>query len=278
MAFIRVNPFAEKASFDHWFTSPISKDYSGSLRTLKKLVTATCLRRTKDTVKDQLELPPRTDKEIPIELEESEQRLYDFFKNQASSLATGIFGGEARGNEKTPSNILPLINCLRLICNHGEQLLPVPALKAWREKNIYVLNWSTMPSRDKSCTLCKVDISDLQHSDTVWYESCPQVICSDCKEGLVDDVCCSIRNNTGTPESQLVPSIFTTESDLRQVDYRPSTKVKALLEYLQKQHLGHAGSKEIATKRYDPLYSQLYNTPAENMLVLFLVAGPRCST
>ena len=253
MAFVRVTPFAEKSSFELWFTSRISENHPEGLRRLKKLVAATCLRRTKETVKDQLELPPRTDEEISIELEETEQRLYSFFKDRAPSSANWIFAGNARGSENHPSNILSLINILRLICNHGEHLLPLSALKAWRERNISVLNWSTMPSSDKSCALCKVDIGDLQHSDDVWYESCPHMICSGCKEGLIDHYCCSICNEPGTPESQLVPSIFTARSNMKPVDYQPSTKVKALLNNLHEQYLGHAGLTGTPAKRYDTL-------------------------
>ncbi|KAJ5248990.1 Helicase C-terminal, partial [Penicillium chermesinum] len=101
---------------------------------LKRLVAAACLRRTKQNVENQLMLPHRAEAEQCIELNTSERLLYDFFKAQAFSVAAkSTVGNEAI--EKGAHGILSLMNALRLICNHGENLLPPFAIKLWKERD-----------------------------------------------------------------------------------------------------------------------------------------------
>jgi hypothetical protein len=246
-----------KASFDYWLVNPMSNNNSEGLRRLKELVTATCLRRTKDAVKDQLKLPRRIDREETIELDRTERELYDFFKVRTSSLVAGMFSEESRANQPHQGNILPLINFLRLICDHGERLLPAPALKAWLSRDTSAFDWNILRSSGRNCSLCKVDISELQCPNALRYEFCLHVICSKCaimddEEDSMDGDWCPICNrDPAMPRNQQFASSLSENTDLTAVDYSPSTKVKTLLKNLRReQRLNDTDLKEAPTKRY----------------------------
>ncbi|KAH0562185.1 hypothetical protein GP486_003119 [Trichoglossum hirsutum] len=255
LSFIRVPPFTNKAGFDYWLANPISNNKSGGLRRLKKLVTATCLRRTKNTVKDQLKLPQRTDREETIELDGGERELYDFFKFRTSSLVAGMFSEEKLADRQQKGSILPLINFLRLICDHGEQLLPAPALKAWSNRGASIFDWNTMRNGGKNCALCKAGINQLQYPDALRYEFCLHIICSECaitdeEESPIDDESCPICDRgSSTPQNQQLASPLSKDSDSITVNYWPSTKVRALLKNLQhEQRFNNTDLKEAPIK------------------------------
>ncbi|PYH38328.1 DEAD/DEAH box helicase [Aspergillus neoniger CBS 115656] len=136
LSFLRVTPFegqSGRKAFAHWVRIPIheSHGFSIGLQRLKKLINATCLRRTKRHVHGQNNIPDRTEKEHFIDLESSERQLYDFFKSRALALAMSSRVDES-GNDPSWNTMLSVINVLRLICNHGERLLKPPAVQLWR--------------------------------------------------------------------------------------------------------------------------------------------------
>jgi SNF2 family DNA or RNA helicase len=256
LSFIGVPPFTSKALFDYWLANPMSNNNPEGLRRLKELVAATCLRRTKDAVKDQLKLPQRINRVETIELDSTERELYDFFKVRTSSLVAGMFSEESWASQQHQGNILPLINFLRLICDHGERLLPTPALKAWLSRDASAFDWNILRSSGRNCALCKVDISKLQCQNALRYEFCLHVICSKCaitddEENSMDDDWCPICNRESATPSQQLASSLSKNTGLIAMDYWPSTKVKALLKNLrQEQRLNDTDLKEAPTKRH----------------------------
>ena len=257
LSFIRVPPFTSKALFDYWVANPMSNNNSEGLRRLKELVAATCLRRTKDAIKDQLKLPRRINREERVELDRTERELHDFFKVRTSSLVAGMFSEESWASQQHQGNILPLINFLRRICDHGERLLPAPALKAWLSRDASAFDWNILGSSGRNCALCRVGISKLQGPDAFRYECGLHVVCSKCaitddEENSMDNDWCPICNReSATPRSQQFASSLSQNADLRAVEYSPSTKVKAMLKNLrQEQRLNDTDLKEAPTKRH----------------------------
>lgn len=100
-----------------------SRRHLPDLSRLRKLIGAVCLRRTKRLIGSRLKLSLRIDKKHTVELDVQERRLYDFFKRQVSRLVARNMAANPNTNKELQRNILFLINCLRLICNHGESLL-----------------------------------------------------------------------------------------------------------------------------------------------------------
>lgn len=181
------------------------------IKRLRKLVAATCLRRTKSHVQDQLKLPLRVEKEHLVELDSGERSIYDFLKARASSLVVGKFTQRSQMDKVRWGTMLSLIGFLRLICNHGERLLPDIATDLYHSQ--------TLSAVDFRC-----DAPDFE------------------LEGLND------YPNSLTPDLPMTPVQPYVETI--KYDYRPSSKVNALLRNLQNEQRGNSSlSDERPVKR-----------------------------
>ncbi|KAI8718206.1 hypothetical protein NCS52_00598800 [Fusarium sp. LHS14.1] len=136
LSFLRIPPFIEKPKFDHWISNPIRNKRPHGLLKLRILVQATCLRRTKQSINHSHKLPERTEKIERVDLHPNDRELYNYFHALANRIASESLGDEktmsSKGSSKT--NILPItiINFLRLICNHGVDLLSASAVEPLR--------------------------------------------------------------------------------------------------------------------------------------------------
>lgn len=135
LAFIKMEPLVTKVIFDRWISNPIRDNVQDGLRKLRILVEATCLRRTKSSISQAL--PPPTIREEKIHLRPYDRALYDFFETEAAKNACDSPNNYPAnyleiGREK--KNVLSLINNLRRICDHGEDLLSSSDIEAWRSK------------------------------------------------------------------------------------------------------------------------------------------------
>lgn len=181
---------------------------------------ATCLRRTKNVVREELGLTQRTIRECPVQLNPGDREIYDFFKTNASHLVAGMLSNKAGGN------ILPIINTLRLICNHGQRLLPQFALEAWKKR----CNSRTTPGLEtlessRSCFSCGTDVSS---NEALSDFACSHRLCANCAESddgqstLLDSLVCPLcAQESSRAVEEVMPN------------YQPSAKVKALLENLR---------------------------------------------
>ncbi|KAK2764390.1 hypothetical protein FQN54_009084 [Arachnomyces sp. PD_36] len=237
LGFLRVPPFMNKASFDHWLVHPISNNKPEGLRRLKKLIEATCLRRTKDTLKNELTLPPRVYREEIIELDRPERELYNFFKIRISGVAAGLFSDEGPSSQHK-GNILTLINILRMICDHGERMLPPAPLKAWLKQSTPSVGWTSMQRCGRKCDICEGAIGGLESPDSLESGlSCLHVFCSDCiatsdeEDTLVDEYLCPICNKESTTVMGQPIANPTSVGE----NYQPTTKVKALLRNIRQE-------------------------------------------
>lgn len=203
LAFIRVSPFTGpggKATFNNFIESPLNSfdKHELGIRRLRKLIAATCLRRTKDHLQDQLSLPSRTEIVHQIELTHEERRVYDFFKSRASSLVMKL-RQKSQINKTSWSTMLSIIGFLRSICNHGGELLPEAAMEMYNTHNRFA-------------------VGSLQNSSTLSEAST-------CPTGLSADLL------YGSPQS---PTRF---DDLGRAGYQPSSKVTALIRNIQNEQL-----------------------------------------
>ncbi|KZL74282.1 transcription termination factor 2 (SNF2 family domain-containing protein) [Colletotrichum tofieldiae] len=165
LAFIRVPPFTSREQFRFWITSPIMLNQQWDMQTLRKLVSATCLRRTKLHLNTVLNLPKKTEHIEVVDLTPEERYLYDFFMKRSYLLAHSesktpqeiserqVAHPKKRQKKAAPNtnqlttgsksgqNPVVLISILRLICDHGEALLPPIALKAWQYRDPGEITW-----------------------------------------------------------------------------------------------------------------------------------------
>jgi hypothetical protein len=144
LTFLRIYPFASKQSFHYWIIETLRKSHERGIRNLRNLIEATCLRRTKRNIEAELSLPPRIDRVEKVELTARERELYEFFEGGNSHMLAGVFSGsDNEFNKPERHNVLRLINFMRRICDHGEQLLPHSALAAWHSRHSLFFDWSS---------------------------------------------------------------------------------------------------------------------------------------
>lgn len=173
-----------QTQFRFWISAPVLAHRQHSLLMLRKLVRATCLRRTKVNPRLALELrlPVKSERVERVELGEGEAEMYAFFKrrfyllatatatataddvgggrHQAAAAVSGGGGSKAvvakrtsrkkkknmsgKPRRKSAGNIILLLSVLRRICDHGEALLPRAALEVWRNRDAGILSWDML--------------------------------------------------------------------------------------------------------------------------------------
>lgn len=234
LSFLAIPPFENKSKFDFWIATPLENQKADGLRRLKDLIRATCLRRTKRTLGDLCKLPRRTERIESIEFHKTDLDLYAFFKEKCAKMAEDISTTKQSFQEvgkPEHGNILSLINFLRLICDHGLQLLPQPALDAWKARNGTSINWQMMQNCRRRCCICETDIEEAEFVASNGNEPrCRHWICTICalqsestsrEEGLCPK--CATSPNSGGDSSFLSPP---------ETGLSPSAKIEALLRNL----------------------------------------------
>jgi SNF2 family DNA or RNA helicase len=235
LSFIAIPQFKDKSTFDFWVANPLKKGRADSLRRLKDLIRATCLRRTKLTLGSSCELPKRTERIEWVEFHENDQDLYTFFKAKCAKMAQDVSAtklGSLEASGRKEDNLLSLINFLRLICDHGEQLLPRSALDAWKARDGTSINWQTLQSCRKRCCICGVDAEEADFLASDGFE--PRCQCWIC-------AVCALQSESTCGEEGLYPKCATSPGSwddtglpsLAATCLPPSAKIEALLRNLQ---------------------------------------------
>ncbi|OJJ95992.1 hypothetical protein ASPACDRAFT_81685 [Aspergillus aculeatus ATCC 16872] len=136
LSFIQMPVLENKSAFDYWLASPVKRQQKGYIQTLRALVAATALRRTKKTLDSALQLPKKVERTELVHLTAADREIYDYFKARASKTAAELSGEpQDSGKQASADTTLALINMLRLICDYGERLLPKSALELWRNRD-----------------------------------------------------------------------------------------------------------------------------------------------
>ena len=255
LSFLAIPPFQDKSKFDFWIANPVKDGKADSLRRLQDLIRATCLRRTKRMLGSSCELPKRTERIEEVEFHDIDRDLHAFFQEKCAKIAEGISTTEQdlpEAGRRKESNLLSLINFLRLICNHGLQLLPRSALDAWNARDGTSINWQMMQSCRKKCCICESDINEVDSLASAGSElRCQHWICATCasqSESLYgEEGSCpkcatspSSRDDPGypSPEATFIPLSAKIEALLRNLrteqavearNQRPSKPVKRSL-------------------------------------------------
>jgi SNF2 family DNA or RNA helicase len=220
--FLRVNPFDNPREFRRVFLEPIDRQDSKGWDRLRSLVQAISLRRTKAALEQEIALPPPQTVTCQVSLDVEERRAYNLVKRRCA-MAIDSGGGQI--------NTFQLILRLRQICNHGVDLLPTN-LREWLQlTSRFGIHVPLQPEICESCGLA------IQEVDEAAFEvlSCVHQICRTCrlearKEldldgalGLACPMCQMTMRRERCEQDSLLP---------RSVSYRPSSKVRALLQNL----------------------------------------------
>lgn len=206
------------------------------------------MRRTHKLLLSGSQLPQRRERTVWVELTPEDRALYRFFQQKTADIASGFYrqkSGNSATNRKD-TNILSLINFLRLICDHGELLLSLSALEAWKTRNDRSIDWEMMQATQKACELCGGDLDDADTQTATNPDfPCSHPICGRCQE----------KSNSGAIESESKCSKCTAQmanppSNSTPLPILPSPKVKALIDNLrQEQARFKQSGGEIPAKR-----------------------------
>lgn len=257
LEFLRLSPFIQGCQFKRWIMHPFSKRDLGSVEKLRLLIQATCLRRTKNSTSQSCELVGRKEVYHKVDLSPRDRLLHDFFQAKAAKIAARA--SERAHKRKTSGakereNILPLINFLRLICNHGEHLLPRHAVTTWgcKANEDNPMYWD-MQSTYRGCSYCShpLQITQLQELDLELH--CGHLICSNCRIQQDQDEEEKEKNCAACVEEYSLP----VGGNLATSVYEPSRKIRALTDNIQtEQRLG--GPHSMTTKRSVRLFEAFY--------------------
>lgn len=238
LSFLAIPPFKDKSKFDFWIATPVTNGRADSLRRLQDLIRATCLRRTKRMLGDSCELPKRTERTEEVEFHEVDQDLHDFFQEKCAKIAEGISTKERslpEAGHRKEGNLLSLINFLRLICDHGLQLLPQSALDAWNARDGTSFDWQMMQCCRKRCCICEKDIDEADCLASNGSElRCQHWMCTICalqSERIYGEEGSCPKCAT-SPSSRDDPSCPSPEATF----LPPSAKIEALLRNLRTEH------------------------------------------
>ncbi|KAH8897760.1 hypothetical protein GQ53DRAFT_679117 [Thozetella sp. PMI_491] len=242
LSFVGVPPFEDKAIFAGLITRPIQRKEEGSLGRLRTLVAATTLRRTKAYHLEALGLSPKTERVQMVELSGRDRHLYEFFKRRSYLIttmekpkSTSKLKGKTSSSRGRGSNILVLIGLLRLICNHGEALLPESAVKAWRNKDANSIDWDMLEAGVNKCVGCDSEVESLDATESIMGKLvCGHTVCTNCasKTQMTGSSCSRCGRSESSPSppplsaSGLLGSVPSSPFAER---YVPSDKVEALL-------------------------------------------------
>ena len=254
LSFVGVQPFAEKAAFDFWVTEPVKQNRPNSWQRLESLIRATCLRRTKSLNSALFRMPPRFEKIEWVELSPEDRELYTFFQLKTAEVVSEFSrcqhdaGKAGRRNE---INTLTLINFLRLICDHGEHLLPSSALEAWKTRKSGLIDWQMMRTVKARCDICGVYIDEVYAPVSIDYEyQCQHSICPACASASSQMDKADDSPTCPKCLSQIVSGADRLISQAPRSFIRPSAKVEKLIHNLrQEQVLGSVGDQKLPRKR-----------------------------
>lgn len=300
LAFIGVPPFVTQAQFRFWISAPVLAHRQHSLLMLRKLVRATCLRRTKahPHLASKLRLPVKRERVEGVELGKGEREVYEFFKRRFYLLASdagdeqhsaaGSKGGGSKEvvakrlgkkknisgkiRRKSAGNIIILLSVLRRICDHGEALLPQAALEVWRNRDAGILSWDVLEKAalaGRSCCLCGQRVENGEDGVkrevdvAVEFPCGKHIACETCTTPATSDMALTCPKCPATEDVSSV-SIMPCGVDSA---YSPSSKVSALLRnVLATTRSPNLDSGDVApVKRFVSFFPWSHVSPTNNV-------------
>lgn len=230
--FLSVYPFDNPESFRKTFIS--SGDSWGRL---KLLIQCIAIRRTKATTEHENNLPQKTEIVQRVHLDRDERQTYDLIKRHfALSIDTG----------GSTMNAFSLILRLRQVCNHGDDLLPVH-LKKWIEQ---ARVFSDQPFPDSgSCEVCNG--TQAPKGKDLLILSCLHELCQTCiswddRDSKEKRLICPLCEGSF---AEAIDQSLVRVGQVSHLQYKPSSKVKALVMNLKADRDEAVDLKTIATKR-----------------------------
>ncbi|KAH6972432.1 P-loop containing nucleoside triphosphate hydrolase protein [Ilyonectria sp. MPI-CAGE-AT-0026] len=215
--FLKIAPYDNPTTFNKTFVDPIRREQPQGWTRLNLLVKAIALRRTKETKGLNLQLPPREEVVFPVQLDVDEKHIYDHL---VRAVTQGL--NSPMANDSVFQTFLRL----RQLCNH-RKLLP-KVLQDWLAKAVRSVD--TLPHdilAIRTCEYCFEDISEGPEKPLLCLHSiCPRCLIKPTHQDRIDSQSCPLCSDDAPVEPQR-------HSICVDPDYKPSSKVRALLRNLR---------------------------------------------
>ncbi|KAK5987845.1 SMARCA3-like protein-like protein [Cladobotryum mycophilum] len=241
LSFVGVPFFMDKSVFDFWIAKPIKEKSPHGLQRLGSLIKATCLRRTKKLTQSLFQLPDRHEQTVRLELSPEDRDLYTFFSKKAANIASGAYRHDPQYSfmdGRKNDNILTLINVLRLICDHGEQLLPQSAVESWKTSGDNFMDWQKIQDFQEfqaACDLCGSKIDDAKVQNVMGLNtSSLHAMCQACHTSVEGNA----SENEPTSPDRSMPTPSDREGSYSTITTMPAQlppKLKVLIDNLHQE-------------------------------------------
>jgi len=243
VSFLRVYPFDNPSQFHANFVSSIQRGNNKGIEKLKALVQATSMRRTKQSVFEELKLEPRVERVQSVKLNEEERALYTIVKRSWTYAA---------GGSRSVGSIFQTITKLRQICDHGRELLSPDTLAVLDRGCINGGRLEAISGEPQSCENCGAEVQNHGSDEIANYLlSCMHLLCNKCfaenQGGSAEEPLCPVCSGSGalgslSEDEQVTDPFLDPSQGAVDMDflYRPSSKVLALLQNLHNDRLASA--------------------------------------
>ena len=239
LVFLRVAPFETLSVFNNYFTNPINAGNDLGIKRLQLLVGSIALRRVKDSVKDEIQLVPRINSTMEVQLNTHERDLYESSRRQVLQTVNHVY--TKTGEFKGFCGILQSILALRQICDYG--MNQPSSTVSGRSKNHPGV--SDIFSGQAICEMCDKEFKPQESEAASSILPCMHVLCSRCLSKRSEKACPLCMANTSPGESK---DEVSDEYDKKRDWITPSSKALALLENLRGYQ---ATPSEQPIKRYE---------------------------
>ena len=228
LQFLQVYPFDNPSSFTHEIADWIKCGDEKGMKRLRLLVSAICLRRTKDC----LGLPPRKNEIQSVVFNPEEKQLYETCKQSTVEFIEHVFKED--GRLKSFATVIQLILRLRQICNHGKEMLSAKTLKNMDDfMSSQGSKGGMIPVVETAlCGICGRKVQDIDSMLPCMHPACSS--CFELEGWMVSkgELECSVCAGTGSPRSNDDSGIDQDMPKAVKLDYNPSSKVAALIKNL----------------------------------------------
>jgi SNF2 family DNA or RNA helicase len=222
LEFIGAYPFDKSSAFNSKIAVAVKKGQPRGVETLRKLVQAVCLRRTKDLIADELKLPTCHKQICEVAFTDEERRLYDVLEKSYAVILN---------DETAKAGIFQTILRLRQFCNHGPDLLPTNIQEFLLNPFSGVSDSRSLTMNDASCSFCGDSVSQHAVQDVPSTLDCGHTLCSPChatessKDKSWQITCLACAKDTDRNLSRVGLGRL-------KIPYQASSKVLALLRNL----------------------------------------------
>ncbi|MCJ1431110.1 hypothetical protein MMC27_000461 [Xylographa pallens] len=230
LLFLRVEPFDTLSTFKYYIADPINANKERSLERLQLLVGAVALRRTKESIKTELLLPPRVSSIEEVELTASEKKLYVICRSRTLEEVDHVYS--KNGKITRLCGILQSILRLRQICNYGNSV----SLCFGNGGEQHDTPGGTLSSRLALCEMCGKGIETSGTGSEPALTSCMHVLCTVCASSGQESIPANAQVCplcVGTASSEDLNEIHDSEDGIVEDSYSPSSKTLALLRNLR---------------------------------------------